>query len=230
MRFPEDFPIAKRWKPEYPELLQLYSVPTPNGQKVSIMLEETGLSYEGHRLTLSDADVKSEAFLSLNPNNKIPAIIDPDGPDGAIGLFESGAILQYLAEKTGRFGGEGAARHEVNQWLMWQMGGLGPMMGQMGHFVKFAADKTSDDYARSRYVGEAKRLLGVLDGHLDGREWVAGDYSIADMAIGPWLGVLDFYGAKDVVGWSELTQVPAYLDRFMARPAVQRGKVKPEEG
>ena len=229
MRFPEDFPIASRWTPEHPELLQLYSVPTPNGQKVSIMLEETGLPYEGHRLTLSDADVKSPAFLSLNPNNKIPAIIDPDGPEGPMGLFESGAILLYLAEKTGQFGGSGARAHEVAQWLMWQMGGLGPMMGQMGHFVKFAADKTSDDYARDRYVDESKRLLRVLDGHLEGREWVAGDYSIADMAIGPWLGVLDFYGAHDVVGWDDLTQVPAYLDRFMARPAVQRGKSLPAE-
>ncbi|PRY93664.1 GST-like protein [Hasllibacter halocynthiae] len=226
-----DFPITTRWVPLDPSKLQLFSFPTPNGIKVSLMLEETGLDYEAHRVTLSDDDVRSPEFLSLNPNNKIPAIIDPDGPGGApLGLFESGAIMLYLAEKTGRFGGAGAGAQHVRQWLMWQMGGLGPMLGQMGFFVRFAG-KDWDERARGRYVDEAKRLLNVLDGHLEGREWVAGDYSIADMAIGPWLNAVDFYGARPLVGWDELANVAAYSDRFQARPAVQRAAdIPPREG
>ena len=225
------FPITERWVPRDPSKLQLFSFPTPNGIKASLMLEETGLDYEAHRVTLSDEDVKSDAFLSLNPNNKIPAIIDPDGPDGApVGLFESGAILIYLAAKTGRFGGAGAEAHHVRQWLMWQMGGLGPMLGQMGFFVKFAG-KDWDERAQQRYVDEAKRLLNVLDGHLEGREWVTDDYSIADMAIGPWLKAVDFYGAKDLVGWDGFANVAAYSDRFQARPAVRRAaNIPPREG
>ncbi|MGR3541489.1 MAG: glutathione S-transferase family protein [Hasllibacter sp.] len=226
-----NFPITRRWTPRDPSRLQLFSFPTPNGIKVSLMLEETGLDYEAHRVTLSDEDLKSDAFLSLNPNNKIPAIIDPDGPDGApIGLFESGAILIYLAEKTGRFGGGGAQAHHVRQWLMWQMGGLGPMFGQLGFFVKFAG-RDWDARAQGRYADEARRLLGVLDVHLKGREWVAGDYSIADMAIGPWLQALEFYGARDLVGWDGFAEVTAYSDRFMARPAVRRAaNIPPREG
>ena len=219
------FPIVEKWTPKDPTVLQLFSFPTPNGVKVSIMLEETGLPYEAHRVTLKDEDVKSDAFLSLNPNNKIPAIIDPDGPGGApIGLFESGAILLYLGEKTGKLlGNSDADRARITQWLMWQMGGLGPMLGQMGFFVKFAGSEWEDKRPQQRYVDEAKRLLSVLDGHLAGREWVAGDYSIADIAIAPWLRALDFYGAKGMVGWDDRANLQPYLDRFLAREAVQTG-------
>ena len=221
-----DFPITRRWAPTDPTKLQLYSFPTPNGIKVAVMLEETGLPYEAHRVALSDDEVKSPEFLSLNPNGKIPAIIDPDGPDGApLGLWESGAILLYLGEKTGRFIGRSASdRHRITQWLMFQMGGVGPMFGQMGFFVKFAGAEIEDPRPRERYVAETRRLLGVLEGALAGQDWIAGDYSIADMALAPWVGALDFYGAKDLVGWNELKTVPAWLDRFMDRPAVQRGR------
>ncbi|MDJ1006471.1 MAG: glutathione S-transferase N-terminal domain-containing protein [Paracoccaceae bacterium] len=225
MNAPAQFPVAARWPAKHPERLQLYSFPTPNGVKVSIALEELGLPYEPHRVTLSDDDVKSPEFLSISPNNKIPAIVDPDGPGGApLALFESGAILIYLAEKTGRLIGAGAAKPETIKWLMWQMGGLGPMLGQMGFFVKFAGRDIEDPRPRERYVNEAKRLLNVLETHLsDGRDWVTGTYSIADIAIVPWLRALDFYEAKDMVGWSDHPHIVAYLDRFLARPAVQRG-------
>ena len=223
------FPITRRWPAANPDVIQLYSFPTPNGVKVSIALEEIGLPYEAHKVTLSDADVKSPEFLSLNPNNKIPAIIDPDGPDGQpLGLFESGAILIYLGEKTGRFiGRTPAEKSQVIQWLMFQMGGLGPMFGQLGFFWKFAGREIEDPRPRDRYIGEAKRLLSVLDGHMEGRDWVAGDYSIADMAIVPWLRSLDFYGAREVTGWHEHGNLVAYLDRFLARPAVRKGLVTP---
>lgn len=220
----EKHPITQRWAPTRPDVLQLYSFPTPNGVKVSIALEEMGLDYEPHLVTLADADVKSEAFLSLNPNNKIPAILDPNGPDGqVVQLWESGAILIYLAEKTGQLLPQGPDKYEVLKWLMFQMGGLGPMFGQMGFFVKFAGADIEDPRPRERYVTEAKRLLNVLDGALDGRDWIAGDYSIADIAIAPWVRALNFYEAKDLVGWDNLTNVPAYLDRFLARPAVEKG-------
>ncbi|MEM8632486.1 MAG: glutathione S-transferase N-terminal domain-containing protein [Pseudomonadota bacterium] len=220
-----DFPITQRWPPQNPDVLQLYSFPTPNGVKVSIALEELGLPYEAHRVTLSDDDVKSDEFLSLNPNNKIPAIIDPDGPGGQpIGLFESGAILIYLAEKTGKLLPEGHhGKHRAFQWLMFQMGGLGPMFGQLGFFHKFKGSEIEDPRPKERYVNEAKRLLAVLDKELEGQDWIAGDYSIADIAIAPWLRGLEFYGAKELVGWDELKNVPAYLERFLARPAVQTG-------
>ena len=223
------FPITKKWPAQDPSVIQLYSFPTPNGVKVSIALEEMGLPYEAHKVTLADADVKSPEFLSLNPNNKIPAIIDPNGPDGKpMGLFESGAILIYLAEKSGKFLGRSAAeKAEITQWLMFQMGGLGPMFGQLGFFYKFAGSKIEDPRPRDRYIGEAKRLMAVLEQHLDGRDWVAGDYSIADMAIAPWLRALDFYGAKEVLGWADHGNLVAYLDRFTARPAVQTGLVTP---
>ncbi|MGB3556620.1 MAG: glutathione S-transferase N-terminal domain-containing protein [Jannaschia sp.] len=227
------FPITRKWTPQDPTKLQLFSFPTPNGVKISIMLEETGLPYEAHRVTLSDADVKSDAFLSLNPNNKIPAIIDPDGPGGApIGLFESGAILLYLGEKTGKLlGSDAAGKARVTQWIMWQMGGLGPMLGQLGYFVKFAGAEIEDKRPRDRYVAEAKRLLGVLSGELDGRDWIAGEFSAADIAIAPWLNALDFYGAKEAVGWDEHPDLQRYLDRFMARDAVARGmNIPPREG
>jgi len=219
-----DHPISQRWPAENPGILQLYSFPTPNGVKASIALEEMGLEYEPHLVTLADADVKSPEFLSLNPNNKIPAIIDPNGPNGeTVELWESGAILIYLAEKTGQLLPEGPAKYQVLKWLMFQMGGIGPMFGQMGFFVKFAGKDIDDPRPRERYVNEAKRLLNVLDGALDGKDWVAGEYSIADIAIAPWLRALDFYETKPLVGWDDLKNVPAYLDRFLERPAVQRG-------
>jgi GST-like protein len=223
------FPITRRWPPKDPSVLQLYSYPTPNGVKVSTMLEEVGLPYEPHRVTLDDADVKSPEFVSLNPNGKIPAIIDPAGPDGApLGLAESGAILLYLAEKTGKLIGRTPAdRHRITQWVMFQMGHVGPMFGQLGFFVKFKGAEVEDPIPRERYIGEARRILEVIDGALDRRDWIAGDYSVADIAIAPWLRGLDFYGAREMVGWEEHPNVVAYLDRFLARPAVQTGLVTP---
>jgi GST-like protein len=215
------FPITRRWPAANPDVIQLYSYPTPNGIKVSTMLGEVGLPYEPHLVTLSDADVKSPEFLSLNPNNKIPAIIDPHGPDGRpMGLFESGAILIYLAEKTGRLIGRTAEeRYKIIQWVMFQMAGVGPMFGQLGFFVKFAGAKVEDPVPRERYIGEARRLLSVVEGALEGKEWIAGEYSIADIALAPWLNALDYYGARPLVGWDGLRHVPAYVDRFFARPA-----------
>lgn len=224
-----NFPITKRWPAKNPDVIQLYATPTANGMKVSIALEELGLPYEPHLVTLADADVKSPEFLSLNPNNKIPAIIDPNGPDGApIGLFESGAILIYLADKAGKLIGNTATeRYKVIQWLMFQMGGVGPMFGQLGFFYKFAGAKMEDPTARDRYINEAKRLLNVLEQELDGKEWIAGDFSIADIALAPWLKGLDFYGATAVTGYDDLKNVPAYADRFFARPAAQKGSKIP---
>ncbi len=222
-------PIMARWPAQSPDKIQLYSYPTPNGVKASIMLEETGLPYEAHLVTLADADVKSPEFLSLNPNNKIPAIIDPNGPDGKpLALFESGAILLYLAEKSGKLLGQSASdKHRITQWLMFQMGGVGPMFGQLGFFYKFAGSEIEDPRPRERYINEAKRLLNVVNTQLEGQDWIAGDYSIADIALAPWLNALDFYGAKDVVGWDDHANVVAYVDSFMQRPAVQRGKTIP---
>lgn len=223
------FPITSRWPAANPDVIQLYSFPTPNGVKVSIALEEMGLPYEAHKVTLSDTDVKSDAFLSLNPNNKIPAIVDPDGPGGApIGLFESGAILIYLAEKSGKLIGDTPAeKYKAIQWVMFQMGGIGPMFGQLGYFSKFAGAEIEDPRPRQRYVDEAKRLLAVLDKELADKDWIIGSYSIADIAIAPWLRGLDFYGVKEAVGWDSFPNVVAYLDRFLARPAVQTGLVTP---
>jgi GST-like protein len=222
-----DFPITRRWAPADPGKLQLYSYPTPNGVKVSIALEELGLAYEPHRVTLDDADVKSPEFLSLNPNNKIPAIIDPDGPEGRpVGLFESGAILVYLADKTGRLMGSTAThRYEVLQWLMFQMGGVGPMLGQLGFFFKFAGSQIEDPRPRDRYLNEARRLLDVIETRMEGRAWIAGDgFSIADIAIVPWLQTIEkFYGAEAETGLRDRPNVAAYIDRFAARPAVERG-------
>ena len=221
----ETLRINDRWPARDPSLLQLYSFPTPNGQKASIALEELGLDYEGHLVTLKDEDVRSAEFLSVSPNNKIPAIADPNGPDGQmVTLFESGAILVYLAEKTGRLLPQGAGKYDALKWVMWQMGGLGPMLGQLGYFVKFAGAEIDDPRPRERFVGEAQRLLNVLNGALEGRDWIAEEYSIADIAIVPWLNALDFYEAKDTVGWSDFANLQPYVDRFMERPAVQRGK------
>lgn len=229
MSFVTDHPINGKYPAENPDILQLYAFPTPNGVKVSIMLEEIGLPYEAHLVGLSDAEVKSPEFLALNPNNKIPAIIDPNGPDGEpVTLFESGAILIYLAEKTGKLIGKTAAdKARVIQWLMFQMGGVGPMFGQLGFFYKFAGADIEDPRPRERYINEAKRLLNVVNQQLEGQNWIAGDYSIADIALAPWLGALDFYGATEVVGMADFPNVSAYIERFMARPAVERGRNTP---
>ena len=220
------FPITAKWPPQHPERLQYYGLPTPNGVKVSIMLEETGLPYEVHKVDFAANDQKSDAFLSLNPNGKIPAILDPDGPGGEpLALFESGAILLYLAEKSGKLIPPNAAgRLHALQWVMFQMGGVGPMFGQVGFFVKFAGKDWEDKRPRDRYVEEAKRLLGVMDGALAGREWFLDDYSIADVSMIGWVnGLVGFYGAGDLVGFESFRNVAAWLERALARPAVQRG-------
>jgi GST-like protein len=221
------FPITGKWPPQHPERLQLYSLPTPNGIKVAVMLEETGLPYEPHRVSFEANEQLSPEFLSLNPNNKIPAILDPNGPDGrTLALFESGAILLYLAEKTGRFMLPTASgRYETIQWLMFQMGGVGPMFGQVGFFHKFAGKEYEDKRPRDRYVAEARRLLGVIDKRLEGRTWMMGDtYTIVDMAIFPWVRALvGFYEAGDLVGAQSFRHVNRVLDAFLARPAVITG-------
>jgi GST-like protein len=221
------FPITKKWPAAHPDRLQLYSLPTPNGVKVSIMLEETGLAYEPHLVSFDSGDQLSPEFLSLNPNNKIPAIIDPHGPGGApLPLFESGAILIYLAEKTGQLlPKDPARRYEALQWLMFQMGGIGPMFGQVGFFHKFAGKDYDDKRPRDRYLAEARRLLGVLDRHLKGKSWLLGDeYGIADIATFPWVNnLIGFYGAGELVGYADFREVDRVLQAFLARPAVQRG-------
>lgn len=226
-----DHPVTRRWPARNPDVLQLYSLPTPNGVKVGIALEELGLPYEAHLVSFAENDQFTPEFLALNPNNKIPAIIDPDGPGGKpLPLFESGAILIYLAEKTGQLLPQ-AHRYEVLQWLMFQMGGIGPMFGQLGYFHTFAGKEIEDPRPKERYRAEVERLLRVLDGALQGRDWIAGRYSIADIAIAPWLRTLrDFYKAAEMTGWADLRHVPGYLDRFLARPAVQRGLVQPPRG
>ena len=222
-----DFAITKKWPAAHPERLQLYSLPTPNGVKVSIALEETGLAYEPHLVRFDANDQMSPEFLSLNPNNKIPAIIDPNGPGGQpLALFESGAILVYIAGKTGQLmPADDAGRYEALQWLMFQMGGVGPMFGQLGFFNKFAGKDYEDKRPRDRYVAESRRLLNVLDKHLAGREWILGDaYSIADIATFPWVNnLVGFYEAGGLVGFDDFTEVKRVLATFLARPAVQRG-------
>lgn len=225
------FAITGKWPAQQPDRLQLYSLPTPNGVKVSIMLEECGLPYEAHLVSFDTNDQFSPEFLSLNPNNKIPAILDPNGPDGKpLALFESGAILLYLAEKTGQFlPADPGLRYETIQWLMFQMGGVGPMFGQLGFFHKFAGKDIEDKRPRDRYVAESRRLLGVLDARLKGRRWIMGDdYTIADMAILPWVrNLVGFYGAGDLVGYADFVEVQRVLDAFLARPAVQAGLNQP---
>lgn len=219
------FPITARWPAKDPKVIQLYSRATPNGVKVSIALEEMGLPYEAHVIDFASNEQLSPAFLSLNPNNKIPAIIDPNGPNGAaLPLFESGAILIYLAEKTGQLL-PAENRYEVLQWLMFQMGGIGPMFGQFGYFHVAAGKDIQDPRPRARYRDEATRLLRVLDDRLAGRDWVAGPYSIADIAIVPWLIHLrDHYLAADLIESPACAHLSAYIQRFLARPAVQRGR------
>jgi GST-like protein len=227
MKFPADFPITRKWPAKFPDRIQLYSLPTPNGVKVSTMLEETGLPYEPHTVSFDRNDQMSAEFLSLNPNNKIPAIIDPLGPGGRpLPLFESGAILIYLAEKSGKFlPADPALRYQAIQWLMFQMGGTGPMFGQLGFFHKFAGKDYEDKRPRDRYVAESRRLLRVLEQQLKGRAWMMGDeYTIADIAIFPGVNTLiSFYEAGDLVGFGEFANVQRVLDSFLARPAVQAG-------
>ena len=224
---PSLFPIAKKWPATHPERIQLYSLPTPNGVKVSIMLEETGLAYEPHLVRFDTNDQMSPEFMSLNPNNKIPAIIDPNGPDGEpLPLFESGAILIYLADKTGQLMSQRASdRYETIQWVMFQMGGIGPMFGQVGFFHKFAGKDYEDKRPRERYVNESKRLLSVLNERLATRKWIMGDdYTIADIATFPWVrNLVGFYEASDLVGFDDFPHVKRALDAFLARPAVARG-------
>ena len=226
------FPITKKWPAQHPDRIQLYSVPTPNGVKAAIMLEETGLPYEPHLVRFEDKEQNSPEFLSLSPNNKIPAILDPNGPDGKpFGLFESGAILLYLAEKAGKFMPRDAAgRYHTIQWLMFQMGGIGPMFGQLGFFNKFAGKDYEDKRPRDRYVAEARRLLGVLDQRLEGRSWIMGDdYTIADIATFPWVrNLIGFYEAGDLVEISDFENVTRVLDTFVARPAVMKGLETPK--
>lgn len=220
-------PIFKRWPARSPDRLQLFSLPTPNGVKVGILLEEAGLAYEPHRIDIMANENHDPAFLALNPSGKIPAIYDPDGPSGApLALFESGAILLYLADKTGRFiSADLNTRYETIQWVMWQMGGVGPMFGQVGFFNKFAGKIYGDKRPRDRYATESAQLLGVLDDRLASREWVMGaDYSIADISLLGWVGnLIGFYEARDLVGFDRFLNVQAWFNRGLARPAVQRG-------
>ncbi|MGE8546650.1 MAG: glutathione S-transferase N-terminal domain-containing protein [Alcaligenes sp.] len=221
------FPITRKWPARHPERLQLYSLPTPNGVKVSIMLEETGLPYEPHLVSFERNEQLSPEFISLSANNKIPAILDPDGPGGRpLALFESGAILVYLADKTGQLMPEDPAlRYEALQWLMFQMGGVGPMFGQLGFFHKFAGKDYEDKRPRDRYVAESRRLLGVMDRHLQGKEWMMGrDYSIVDIALFPWVrNLIGFYEARELVQFEQFDNVARVLQAFVQRPAVQRG-------
>ena len=225
------FPIAKKWPATRPDVLQLYSLPTPNGVKVSIMLEEIGLPYEPHLVNFQTNDQLSPEFSSLNPNKKIPAIIDPNGPnDRPLPLFESGAILLYLAEKTGKLlPQDPALRYQAIQWVMFQMGGIGPMFGQVGFFVKFAGKDFEDKRPRDRYVAESRRLLDVLDRHLEGKAWMLGDeYSIADIAMFPWVrNLVEFYGAGELVGIADFHNLKRVVAAFVARPAVQAGLAMP---
>jgi len=225
------FPITRKWPARYPDRIQLYSLPTPNGVKISIMLEETSLPYEPHRVSFDTHDQMSSEFLSISPNNKIPAILDPNGPTGKpLALFESGAILIYLADKSGQFMPKDAAgRYETIQWLMFQMGSIGPMFGQVGFFHKFGGKDYEDKRPRDRYATESRRLLNVMNRQLDGRAWMMGDaYTIADIATFPWVrNLTGFYGAGDLVGIADFPHVTRALDAFVARPAVQRGLLIP---
>lgn len=228
------FPITRKWPPQHPQRLQLYSLPTPNGVKVAIMLEETGFPYEPHLVDFATHDQASAEFRSLNPYGKIPAILDPNGPGGRpLPLFESGAILIYLAERTGQFlPRDAAARYQTLQWLMLQMGGIGPMFGQVGFFHKFAGKDYEDKRPRDRYVAEARRLLAVLDARLATGTWLMGaDYTIADMAVFPWVrNLVGFYDAAQLVGFTEFGHVGRALEAFVARPAVARGLTIPARG
>lgn len=228
------FPITSRWPALHPDRLQLYSLPTPNGVKISIMLEEIGLPYEAHLVDIMKNESWSPEFLSLNPNGKIPAILDPDGPGGApLALFESGAILMYLGEKTGKLlSADPATRYETMQWVFFQNAAVGPMFGQLGYFHKFAGKAIEDKRPLQRYVAESKRLLGVIDTRLASRPWIMGDaYSVADISLLGWIrNLIGFYEARDLVGYDELLHVPGWLERGLDRPAVKRGLEIPPRG
>jgi GST-like protein len=228
------FPIAGRWPASHPDRLQLYSAPTPNGVKASIILEELGLAYEPHYIDIGKNETWTPEFLSLNPNGKIPAIIDPDGPGGKpLALFESGAILLYLAEKTGKLlPADPALRYETIQWVFFQMAAIGPIFGQLGFFHKFAGREIADKRPLERYRIESRRLVGVLDGRLKDRTWIMGnDYSIADISMLGWLrNLIGFYEARELVGFDDFKAVAAWLERGLARPAVQRGLTIPARG
>jgi GST-like protein len=221
------FPVTRKWPAQHPDRLQLYSMPTPNGVKAAIMLEEIGLPYEVHRVAFEKQEQTSPEYLSLNPNNKIPSIIDPNGPDGQpLPLWESGAILLYLAEKTGQLmPPDAAGRYETIQWVMFQNGGIGPTFGQLGFFLKFAGKDWEDKRPRDRFVDEARRLLGVLDKRLEGREWIMGErYTIADIMTFPWVnGLQTIDGARELVGLAKFQNVGRVLQAFLQRPAVVKG-------
>ena len=209
-------------------MIELYTAATPNGWKASIALEELGLPYAVRKIDLQAGDQKQPAFLAINPNGRIPAIVDRD--EGDLAVFESGAILIYLAEKVGMLlPTDARGRSRVLQWLMFQMGGIGPMFGQLGFFQKFAGKDYEDKRPRDRYVAESKRLLAVLDQRLAGRDWVMGrDYTIADIAILPWVrNLVGFYGAGELVDFDSFTNVQRVLAAFVARPAVARGLTIP---
>jgi len=225
------YPVTRKWPPQFPDWLQLYSLPTPNGVKVSVMLEECGIPYEAHRVDIQTGDQFPPEFLSVSPNNKIPAILDPQGPGGSpLVLAESGAILVYLAEKSGQFlPPDAVARYQTLQWLMFQMGGIGPMFGQIGFFHRYGGKDYEDKRPLQRYVTEAQRLLKVLDQQLKGKSWIMGDtYTIADMAILPWVRCLiEFYDAGELVGLGKFPNVLRVLAAWEKRPAVQRGLQMP---
>jgi len=222
--YPRQIDLPARWPAEHPDRIQLYSLATPNGIKAGVALEELGLPYEAHKISFDARDQFHPDFVRINPNSKIPAIIDPDGPGGQpLAIMESGAILIHLADKAGALiGTTPAERSEVLQWLFFQVGSVGPMFGQFGHFYKFARGNT-DEYGANRYAAEVTRLLEVMDRALEGRDWIAGDFSIADIALVPWVGALDFYEGKDRVEYHRFERVDAWVQRFVARPAVQRG-------
>lgn len=220
-------PVTRKWPAQFPDWLQLYSLPTPNGIKVSVMLEEVGIPYEAHRVDIHANEQFSPEFLALNPNNKIPAILDPHGPGGhPLALFESGAILIYLAEKSGQLLPlDAVQRYETMQWLMWQMGGAGPMFGQVGFFHRYGGKDFEDKRPLQRYVNESKRLLGVLEQRLQGRQWIMGDdYTIADIAVLPWVRCLHVnYEADALLDLASFRNVQRVLASWLERPAVQRG-------
>eukprot|EP00899_Mesostigma_viride_P011199 jgi/Mesvir1/2007/Mv06193-RA.1 len=212
--------------PNLEKPIELYSIATPNGQKVGICLEEMGLSYNANLINIMKSEQLTPEFLKISPNNKIPAIVNPNTPSGEpLSIFESGAIMIHLADITGKFlPRDKEKRYTTLQWLFWQVGGVGPMFGQFGVYFKYARGICTDPYPLERTTKEVKRLLGVLDRALEGKEYVAGDYSIADMAIFPWVEALDIaYGARDHLELDRFHNVMSWRARVKARPAVQRG-------